>query len=148
MPDLGHLLDPGDHWSLAGAHVHCGTGLELRLPQDRWLPVRFELAWDGARMAPVLHMALGHGWERRFAPQRRDGWVLYDFKLLRVCTMEARGAEDQLLYPDLCREVWATEESAAEVARSFNEAYAGCPTVAVPWTPAMELRWPARGGAR
>jgi hypothetical protein len=43
---------------LAGQPVHAGTALELRLPEDRWVVVRYEWTWDLAER-PRAHLALG-----------------------------------------------------------------------------------------
>jgi hypothetical protein len=43
---------------LAGQPVHAGTALELRLPDDRWILVRYEWSWDTA-VRPRAYLALG-----------------------------------------------------------------------------------------
>jgi hypothetical protein len=43
---------------LAGQPVHAGTYLELRLPDDRWVVIRYEWSWDPAAR-PRAHLALG-----------------------------------------------------------------------------------------
>ena len=49
---------------LAGRAVHCGTPLELLLPDERWVPARFEI---DARGEPVAYVGLGGPWEREAA---------------------------------------------------------------------------------
>ena len=48
---------------LAGQPVHAGTALELRLPDDRWIVVRYEWSWDVAAR-PRAYLALGGRGER------------------------------------------------------------------------------------
>jgi hypothetical protein len=48
----------GPRHFLAGQPVHAGTALELRLPDDRWVLVRYEWNWDAA-VRPRAHLALG-----------------------------------------------------------------------------------------
>jgi hypothetical protein len=43
---------------LAGRPVHAGTALELRMPDDRWLVVRYEWSWEPSQR-PRAHLALG-----------------------------------------------------------------------------------------
>jgi len=43
---------------LAGQPVHTGTYLELRLPDDRWVLIRYEWNWDPAAR-PRAYLALG-----------------------------------------------------------------------------------------
>jgi hypothetical protein len=62
-PDPDSVLvlgeDAGDlrHF-LADRPVHAGTYLELRLPDDRWVVVRYEWNWD-TNVRPRAHLALG-----------------------------------------------------------------------------------------
>jgi len=65
--------DGGRRFYLDGRPIHCGDGLELRLPGNVWVNVRFETAFPAGlhdagpeAMDPVLHLYLGHGWEDRF----------------------------------------------------------------------------------
>jgi hypothetical protein len=43
--------------------VHAGTALELRLPDDRWVVIRYEWNWDTAAR-PRAYLALGGRGER------------------------------------------------------------------------------------
>lgn len=47
----------GSRHFLAGHAVHAGATLELRLADDRWVPVRYEWGWDSRR--PRAYLALG-----------------------------------------------------------------------------------------
>lgn len=54
--------DGGERWHLDGRPIHCGDGLELRLPRGRGsVRVRFELEFsrDAPNGAPVLYLATG-----------------------------------------------------------------------------------------
>jgi hypothetical protein len=53
----------GPRHFLAGQPVHAGTALELRLPGDRWIVVRYEWSWDVAAR-PRAYLALGGRGER------------------------------------------------------------------------------------
>lgn len=62
-PDADHVLllaedDGGRRHFLAGRPVHAGDLLELRLMDDRWIPVRYEWSWLAAD-PPRGYMALG-----------------------------------------------------------------------------------------
>jgi hypothetical protein len=53
---------------LAGRPVHAGTHLELRLPDDLWVVVRYEWNWEPA-VRPRAYLALGgRGEELGYAP--------------------------------------------------------------------------------
>ena len=53
---------------LGGRPVHAGTALELRLPDDEWVVVRYEWSWDVA-VRPRAYLALGaRGEELGYAP--------------------------------------------------------------------------------
>jgi hypothetical protein len=53
---------------LAGQSVHAGTALELRLPDERWVVIRYEWNWDPA-VRPLAYLALGgRGEEMGYAP--------------------------------------------------------------------------------
>jgi len=54
---LGRDLGGARHF-LAGRPVHAGTGLELRLRENVWVPVRYEWDWDSDH-PPHLYLALG-----------------------------------------------------------------------------------------
>lgn len=63
----------GRRFYLDGRPVHCGDALELRLPGEVWVAVRFETTFPSElrdagpdAMVPVLHLYLGHQWESRF----------------------------------------------------------------------------------
>ena len=43
---------------LDGRPIHAGARLELLLPDERWLPIRYEWSWDPDK-PPTGHMALG-----------------------------------------------------------------------------------------
>lgn len=80
MPDPKHNVLTGEplvyapvpkeglQWQLCGRTVRCSDGLELLLPGGRWMPVRFELAWDTNGSRPVLYFTLGGAWERWTPP--------------------------------------------------------------------------------
>lgn len=62
-PDPGSVLvlgtdAGGPRHFLAGRPVHAGTFLELRLPDDRWVVVRYEWNWDPS-VRPRAYVALG-----------------------------------------------------------------------------------------
>ena len=72
-PDPANLLALGSdagglrHF-LASQPVHAGTYLELRLPDDRWVVIRYEWNWDVAAR-PRAYLALGgRGEDLGYAP--------------------------------------------------------------------------------
>lgn len=122
---MGSLIagrdEGGVRWFLDDRPVHCGTVLELRLPERGgepvWTSVRFEMEFPAGGSTrplrapddqiPVLYLHLGHRWERRFRavpaasvaavrPDHPPGtWIVFDERRGRAVTLSAREAPDE-----------------------------------------------------
>jgi len=119
----------GDRWTLDGHRVNCGNTLELRLPGDQWLPVRFELTFNGLDSTALLYVALGHEWEHRFEARRlegwREAWMVWDRKRDVRATLDEQDGEGFAIYPDLDAEEWCTLAGAEHVAARWTPSLAG-----------------------
>lgn len=125
--------------AIDGAPVSCGSTVELRLPGDRWLPARYELH-DGA---PVLHVALGHTWERRFeARPFGPSWSVWDLRRDVWVTREERDDEGWIMYPEIERNTYAGQLAADEAARLLDRLLCPRPEVVISVSGDMQLRRP------